>query len=138
MAPLLRQLHRAGPFVVHGTELFGTDAHEHDLNAADGHAARVISVTKPVELTSATQPRTETAMSEKFDAAVAALSSNEELRNKVLSATSAEERAGHLRDHGLDLPTQEEINSRHSELADVTGAGSPTKSKLAAAAQAAI
>ena len=44
-----------------------------------------------------TQPRTETPMSEKYDAAVAALSSNEELRKKVLSATSAEERAGHLR-----------------------------------------
>ena len=62
-------------------------------------------------------------MSEKYDAAVAALSSNEELRKKVMSSTSAEERAGHLRDHGLDLPTQEEINSRHSDLLDVTGAG---------------
>jgi len=62
-------------------------------------------------------------MSAKYDAAVAALSSNEELRKKVMTATSAEERAGHLRDHGLDLPTHEEINSRHSDLADVTGAG---------------
>ena len=63
-------------------------------------------------------------MSEKYDAAVAELSSNEELRKKVLSATSAEERAGHLRDAGLGIPTHEEINSRHSDLADVTGAGS--------------
>ena len=62
-------------------------------------------------------------MSEKYDAAVAAMSSNEELRKKVLSATSAEERAGHLRDAGLDIPTHEEVNSRHSDLADVTGAG---------------
>ena len=73
-------------------------------------------------------------MSEKFDAAVAALSSNEELRKKVMSATSAEERAGHLRDHGLDLPTQEEINSRHSDLADVTGAGSAATTGNSAAA----
>ena len=65
-------------------------------------------------------------MSEKYDAAVAALSSNEELRKKVMSSTSAEERAGHLRDHGLDIPTHEEINSRHSDLADVTGAGGNT------------
>lgn len=71
-------------------------------------------------------------MSEKYDAAVAALSSNEELRKKVMSSTSAEERAGHLRDHGLDLPTQEEISSRHSDLADVTGAGGNTTTKVAA------
>ena len=71
-------------------------------------------------------------MSEKYDAAVAALSSNEELRKKVMSATSAEERAGHLRDHGLGLPTHEEINSRHSDLADVTGAGGNTTTKIAA------
>ena len=62
-------------------------------------------------------------MSEKYDAAVAALSSNEELRKKVLAATTAEERAGHLQGHGLDLPTHEEIKSRHAELDDVTGAG---------------
>ena len=43
---------------------------------------------------------------------------------KVMTSTSAEERAGHLRDHGLKIPTHEEINSRHSDLADVTGAGS--------------
>ena len=63
-------------------------------------------------------------MSEKFDAAVAVLSTNEELRNKVMSATSAEERAWHLRDHGLDLPTHEDINRAHRDLEDVTGAGS--------------
>ena len=62
-------------------------------------------------------------MTTNYDAAVTALSSNEELRKKVMSSTSAEERAGHLRDHGLDIPTHEEINSRHSDLADVTGAG---------------
>ena len=62
-------------------------------------------------------------MTTNYDAAVAELSTNEELRKKVLSATSAEERAGHLRDHGLDLPTHEEIKSRHAELDDVTGAG---------------
>ena len=62
-------------------------------------------------------------MTTNYDAAVTALSSNEELRKKVMSATSAEERAGHLRDHGLEIPTHEEINSRHSDLADVTGAG---------------
>ena len=62
-------------------------------------------------------------MSAKYDAAVAALTSHEGLRKKVLAATTAEERAGHLRDHGLDLPTHEEIKSRHAELDDVTGAG---------------
>ena len=60
-------------------------------------------------------------MSTNYDAVVAAMSSNEELRKKVLSATSAEERAGHLRDAGLDIPTHEEVNSRHSDLADVSG-----------------
>jgi hypothetical protein len=65
-------------------------------------------------------------MTTNYDAAVTALSSNEELRKKVMSATSAEERAGHLRDHGLEIPTHEEINSRHSDLADVTGAGGNT------------
>jgi hypothetical protein len=78
-------------------------------------------------------------MSANYDAAVAALSSNEELRKKVMSATTAEERAGHLRDHGLDLPTQEEINRRHSDLADVTGAGTThTHSTTKAASMAAI
>ena len=71
-------------------------------------------------------------MSENYDAAVAALSGNEELRNKVLSATSAEERAGHLRDAGLDIPTQEEVNSRHSDLADVAGAGRTGTAAVAA------
>ena len=70
-------------------------------------------------------------MTTNYDAAVAAMSSNEELRKKVMSATSAEERAGHLRDAGLDIPTHEEINSRHSDLADVTGAGGTT-TKIAA------
>jgi hypothetical protein len=58
-----------------------------------------------------------------------------------MSATTAEERAGHLRDHGLDLPTQEEINRRHSDLADVTGAGTGsthTHSTTKAASMAAI
>lgn len=70
-------------------------------------------------------------MSNNFHAAVAALSGNEELRKKVMSATSAEERAGHLRDHGVDIPTHEEINSRHSDLADVTGAGENAGTKVA-------
>ena len=77
-------------------------------------------------------------MSEKYDAAVAALSSNEELRKKVMSSTSAEERAGHLRDHGLDIPTHEEINSRHSDLADVTGAGSGATTVAAVGAAAGV
>ena len=71
-------------------------------------------------------------MATNYDAAVTALSSNEELRKKVMSATSAEERAGHLRDAGLEIPTHEEINSRHSDLADVTGAGGNTTTKIAA------
>lgn len=57
-------------------------------------------------------------MSGNYDAALAALSSNEGLRNKVMSSTSAEERAGHLRDAGLDV-----VNRRYRDLADVTGAG---------------
>ena len=70
-------------------------------------------------------------MSEKYDAAVAALSSNEELRKKVMSSTSAEERAGHLRDAGLDIPTHEDINSN---LASVTGAGTTTGNAVASQA----
>ena len=76
-------------------------------------------------------------MSANYDAAVTALSSNEELRKKVMSSTSAEERAGHLRDHGLEIPTHEEINSRHSDLADVTGAGTGTTTVVAAGVTAA-
>jgi hypothetical protein len=72
-------------------------------------------------------------MTTNYDAAIAALSTNEELRKKVMSSTSAEERAGHLRDHGLDLPTHEEINRRHSDLADVTGAGGGGNNTTAAA-----
>ena len=75
-------------------------------------------------------------MTTNYDAAVAELSTNEELRKKVLSATSAEERAGHLRDAGLGIPTQEEINRRHSDLADVTGAGSTATTGGSAAAPA--
>ena len=67
-------------------------------------------------------------MSETYKAAVAALSTNEELRNKVMSATSAEDRAGHLRNAGLDIPTHEEINSG---LAFVTGAGTTTGNAVA-------
>ena len=75
-------------------------------------------------------------MTTNYDAAVAELSTNEELRKKVLSATSAEERAGHLRDAGLGIPTHEEINRRYSDLADVTGAGSTATTGGSAAAPA--
>jgi len=68
-------------------------------------------------------------MSDNIDGVVAALSSNEELRNKVMSSTSAEERAGHLRDAGLDIPTHEEVNSRHTDLADIIGGGSGTTTR---------
>jgi len=82
----------------------------------------------------------EISMSDKYNATVAALSTNEELRNKVMASSSAEERAGHLRAAGLEVPTHDEINSRHSDLADVAGAGNPpqTKTIITTAAPAAV
>jgi hypothetical protein len=50
----------------------------------------------------------ETAVSEKFDALVKALASNEELLEKVVASTS-DEAAGILRDHGREIPTHEEM-----------------------------
>ena len=77
-------------------------------------------------------------MSEKYNATVAALSTNEELRTKVMGSSSAEERAGHLRAAGLEVPTHDEINSRvHSDLADVSGAGN-TKTIITTTAPAAV
>ena len=60
-------------------------------------------------------------MSETFKAAAQALADNPELRAKVMSATSAQERAQIMRDAGIEVPTHEDVNSGINALAGVAG-----------------
>ena len=62
-------------------------------------------------------------MSAKFNAAMQAINDDPALRDKVLSAGSAEERAQHLRDAGVQVPTHEDVNSGIKALAGVAGGG---------------
>jgi hypothetical protein len=62
-------------------------------------------------------------MSEAFTATVKALGDDPELRARVMSARSADERAGILRESGVSVPSHADVNSGVSNLADVAGAG---------------
>jgi hypothetical protein len=62
-------------------------------------------------------------MSETFTATAKAMSDDPDLRAKVMSAGSAEERAGILRDAGVDIPSHADVNSGYANLSDVSGAG---------------
>ena len=76
-------------------------------------------------------------MSNTFDKTVQALKDDPELAKKVKAANSPKERAEILTAAGVPVPTQEEVNARHAELADVSGAASdstPTPGIGAAAA----
>ena len=65
-------------------------------------------------------------MSDAFTATAKALDEDPELREKVMSAGSAEERAAILREAGVPVPSHEDVNSGVVSLADVTGAGVTT------------
>ena len=63
-------------------------------------------------------------MSATFNAAAKALSENVELRNQVMSAGSASERAALLSEAGVTVPTHADLNAAHANMAGVDGAGS--------------
>ena len=75
-------------------------------------------------------------MSTTFHETAKALQADPELKTKVLSATSAEERASILRDAGVAVPSQSDINATHSDLEGITG-GNTTSDVVAAAPAAA-
>ncbi len=58
-------------------------------------------------------------MSEKFNAIVTVLTENTDLRERVMAASTVEERAAILREAGLDTPTQAELDQL--KLAGVAG-----------------
>ncbi|MFY9331949.1 MAG: hypothetical protein WAO41_09770 [Candidatus Nanopelagicales bacterium] len=77
-------------------------------------------------------------MSNTYHETAKALAENDELRDKVMAAGSAEERAAVLRDAGVPVPTHADINAAHAEanMAGVDG-GNTTTSVIKAAAPAA-
>jgi len=72
-------------------------------------------------------------MSATFNAAAKALSENVELRNQVMSAGSASERAALLSEAGVTVPTHADINAAHANMAGVDGAGSTSGATAAIA-----
>ncbi len=68
-------------------------------------------------------------MSTAFMATVQALGNDPELRTRVMSATSAEERAEILRAAGVPVPNHAEVSSGLLGLADVAGAGTTATKK---------
>lgn len=62
-------------------------------------------------------------MSATFNAAAQALSEDPALRNKVMSAGTAEERAAILREAGVAVPTHADVNAAHADMAGVAGGG---------------
>lgn len=72
-------------------------------------------------------------MSATFNAAAQALANDPALRDKVMSAGSAEERAQILRDAGIQVPTHEDVNSGVNALAGVAGGGKTTNIIVASA-----
>ena len=71
-----------------------------------------------------------------FHEAAKALAANDDLRNKVMTAGSAEERANVLREAGVAVPSHADINAAHAEMAGGAG-GSTTTSIIKSAAPAA-
>ena len=72
-------------------------------------------------------------MSDTFSATAQALNDNPELRNKVMSAGSAEERASILRDAGVPVPTHADVNAAHANMAGIAGGGKTTNTIAASA-----
>ena len=56
-----------------------------------------------------------------FHEAAKALAANDDLRNKVMTAGSAEERANVLREAGVAVPSHADINAAHADMAGVAG-----------------
>ena len=56
-----------------------------------------------------------------FHEAAKALAANDDLRNKVMTAGSAEERANVLREAGVAVPSHADVNAAHAEMAGVAG-----------------
>ena len=71
-----------------------------------------------------------------FHEAAKALAANDDLRNKVMTAGSAEERANVLREAGVAVPSHADVNAAHAEMAGVSGGG-PTTTIITAVAPAA-
>lgn len=81
-------------------------------------------------------------MSEVFNAAAQAISNDPALREKVMSATSAQERAAILADAGIATPSHEHVSSGLNALAGAAGGAAYTQqptgvSSVAATAAAA-
>jgi hypothetical protein len=73
-----------------------------------------------------------------FQETATALANDSEVRARVLSVTTAEERAALLRQVGVPVPTREDVNA-HSDatLKGVAGGGETTQGAAAAAMDAA-
>ena len=56
-----------------------------------------------------------------FHEAAKALAANDDLRNKVMTAGSAEERATVLREAGVAVPSHADVNAAHAKMAGVAG-----------------
>lgn len=66
-------------------------------------------------------------MSSTFQETATALANDAELRERILSVTSAEERAAILREAGVPVPSREDVDAhRDSALAGISGGGTTT------------
>ena len=72
-----------------------------------------------------------------YVAAAQAIKENPDLHAKISSATTAEDRAAILRDHGVAVPTHADVNAHTSNLEGVSGAGTTTTAATSAAPAAA-
>ena len=72
-----------------------------------------------------------------FVAAAQAIQSSPDLHAKITSATSSDERAAILRDHGVAVPTHDDVNKHTSNLEGVSGAGTTTTAATSAVPAAA-
>lgn len=67
-----------------------------------------------------------------YVAAAQAIKDNPDLHAKITSATSAEDRAAILREHGVEPPTHADVNAQTSNLEGVSGAGTTTTAATSA------
>jgi len=65
--------------------------------------------------------------------AAKAIKENPDLHGKITSATTAEDRAAALREHGVEVPTHADVNAHTSNLEGVSGAGTTTTAATKAA-----
>lgn len=67
-----------------------------------------------------------------YVAAAKAIKDNPDLHSKITGATSAEDRAAILREHGVEAPSHADVNSHTSNLEGVSGAGTTTTAATSA------